>query len=232
LPFADNELTITHQHNAIKSWTLLEPKPEMLLLADEVGTQEAAQKYGCIHIPTVGKNELGDLSMQSIFRLIDTTATYDTIAYVDCDAILMSDFIPMIEYVTAHWDNFAVICGRLSVKLDHHLDFDAADWEDALRSHICRYHNHGTDYYVYRRGLYHDMPDFSIGCGAWDGWAIWYAMQKGAKLVNVHGIATVIHQDHGLRWRTRRGDGRQHNQRLAGKNKKWVSDIAEIRKDM
>ncbi len=49
----------TIQRNAIKSWTLLNPKPEIILLGDDEGTAEVAQEFGLIHIPEVDRNEYG-----------------------------------------------------------------------------------------------------------------------------------------------------------------------------
>jgi hypothetical protein len=40
------------QRNAIKSWTLLEPKPEILLMGDDEGTAEAAAEFGARHVRT------------------------------------------------------------------------------------------------------------------------------------------------------------------------------------
>ena len=47
------------QRNAIKSWTLLKPKPEIILIGDEEGILEVCKELDLIHIPTIEKNEFG-----------------------------------------------------------------------------------------------------------------------------------------------------------------------------
>ena len=41
------------QRNAITSWTLLEPKPEIILLGDDEGTAEVAKEFGVRHVSGV-----------------------------------------------------------------------------------------------------------------------------------------------------------------------------------
>ena len=45
------------QRNAIKSWTLLLPKCEIILFGDEEGTKEIAKEFGTLYLPEVKKNE-------------------------------------------------------------------------------------------------------------------------------------------------------------------------------
>ena len=47
------------QRNAVKSWTLLRPPPEIILFGDEDGTAEAVKEFGIRHIPKVARNEYG-----------------------------------------------------------------------------------------------------------------------------------------------------------------------------
>src|SRR5438552_6747447 len=55
------------QTNAIRSWTLLRPKPEIILFGDDEGTVLIARELGCRHIPHVERNRYGTPLVHSIF---------------------------------------------------------------------------------------------------------------------------------------------------------------------
>ena len=56
------------QWNAIKSWTMLSPKPEVILLGDEEGVSETARELNVRHIPVVTCSEFGTPLVNSLFR--------------------------------------------------------------------------------------------------------------------------------------------------------------------
>lgn len=45
------------QRNAIRSWTLLQARPEIILIGNEEGTAEVCKEFGLRHIPDVERNE-------------------------------------------------------------------------------------------------------------------------------------------------------------------------------
>jgi hypothetical protein len=53
------------QRNAIKSWTLLQPKPEIILIRDKEGIAGICTEFDLIHIPKVEK-EFGTPLVNSI----------------------------------------------------------------------------------------------------------------------------------------------------------------------
>ena len=221
LPFRPG--TSVRQRNAIHSWTLLRPKPEIVLFENEKGVAEIAEEFGLRHVPNTERNEVGDISMRSIFRLGDELATHDLVMYVDSDVIVMSDFMPVIDYITRHYDSFTVCAGRWSARDVPAIDFSDPGWEKMVRDKVYRQHDHGSDFSVYRRGFFESMPDFSIGQGHWDGWRMGHVLQRGAELINIADVCKVVHQDHGpSRWNKRPHRGR--NLKLAGKNLAWASD--------
>ena len=47
-PFTGETATI--QHNALRSWAALEPRPRVVLAGDEDGTEAAAARWGATHV--------------------------------------------------------------------------------------------------------------------------------------------------------------------------------------
>ncbi|UBF28445.1 hypothetical protein K9N68_11555 [Kovacikia minuta CCNUW1] len=89
----------TIQRNAITSWTLLQPKPEIILLGDDAGTAEIAQELNLKHIPEVERNEFGTPLLSSLFELAQKTGKGPLFAYVNSDIILMGDFLQAVQRV-------------------------------------------------------------------------------------------------------------------------------------
>ena len=54
------------QHNAITSWTLLKPKPEIILFGDEIGTAAIAHDLGLNHVPDIECNTYGTPLLDSV----------------------------------------------------------------------------------------------------------------------------------------------------------------------
>jgi hypothetical protein len=97
-PFTNPHINII-QRNAIKSWTLLKPKPEIILLGNDKGVSEICKEFNLIHIPEIERNEYGTPLLNSIFSEAEKVASYQLMCYINADIILMSDFMKAIEAV-------------------------------------------------------------------------------------------------------------------------------------
>ena len=51
VPKTWNGIDEIRQRNAVTSWTLLEPRPEIIFYYDDPGTKEAAGEFGARYIP-------------------------------------------------------------------------------------------------------------------------------------------------------------------------------------
>lgn len=225
-PFNDNAITVLHQHNAIRSW--LQQEVPVALIGDEHGIKETASQYNVQHIGEIARNELGDLSMRSIFKRINENVSTDWIAYLDTDAILLDDFLRMFEQCSQRWDNCLMCAGRWDAKIDYEINFENPYWQRNAKNKIFKLHMKGSDYFVYRRGQFQHIPDFSIGRGWWDGWMIGAALKKKIPVIDVTDICKVIHQWHGHRWSGKPGTGR--NKRLCNVEA-WIMDATHKLKD-
>lgn len=186
------------QTNAIRSWNLLRPKCEIILLGDEEGTAEIASKLGIRHIPEVDCNEYGTPLVSSLFSIAENTAKYQMMCYINADIILMSDFLKALSQI--RMDRFLMSGQRCDIDITELLDFDNPNWESHLRSMISKHGRlhppSGVDYYVFPRGLYGEMPPFALGRTSYDNWLIYRARSLKVPVIDATQLVTSIHQNH------------------------------------
>ena len=96
-PFRGHIATI--QRNAIGSWARLRPSCQILLLGSEEGTAEIAKEFDVCHVPEVAVNEYGTPLLNDLFEKAEKLARYELLCYVNCDIILMDDFIQAVPIV-------------------------------------------------------------------------------------------------------------------------------------
>jgi len=199
------------QRNAIKSWTLLHPNVDIVLFGDEDGAAEVCREFGLRHEPEVKRHEKGPKYLNYFFDRAQEIAKHDTLCYVNCDIILMSDFQRAVERVGSRWTEFLMVGRRWNTDIRTSLNFEAAAWQEHLRSFVVQ---HGAcqasgwiDYFVFSRGLYHNkIPPFVIGRNGWDPWLIWKAIDSGATVVDASPMVVAIHQNHDYSYLPKNGE--------------------------
>jgi hypothetical protein len=188
------------QKNAIKSWTFLKPKPEIILMGMEDGIAEICEDLGLIHIADVDRNEYGTPFVNSLFQLAQKRASQSIVCYINSDIILMSDFMLAVELVAVKKSKFLILGQRWDIDIKDGLDFDSTDWAMQLIAIMARngklHAPNGIDYFCFPRGGFIDMPPFVIGRPKWDNWLVWQARAKGVPVVDVTETVKAIHQNH------------------------------------
>ncbi len=191
--------TAVIQANAIRSWALLSPASEVLLLGDDEGTAEIAREVGARHIPKIERNEFGTPLVSSLLQAAQTEAHYPIICYVNADIILMSDFPIAVREViqTMGGRPFLLVGERSQTQLSHLLRFTRTGWEAELRARSkpmgCL---GGEDYFVFPRGLWENIPPFALGRGQWDHALIYLARKKGVPVIDASARIMAVHQEH------------------------------------
>jgi hypothetical protein len=189
------------QRNAIKSWTLLRPQPEILLFGDEEGTAEAAREFDLCHVPSVAKNEYGTPLLNDLFQQAETHASTPFLCYVNADILLTDDLIGALQAVRrSSLQKFLMIGRRWDVTIPKPLDFTLPDWRRSLRELAVRTNNRRStewiDYFVFTRGFGTDLPPFAIGRTCWDNWLVWHGRESGAAVVDCSNAVMAVHQNH------------------------------------
>ena len=58
----------TAQRNSLRSWSLLDPVPEIIVFGRDEGVAEAAAEVSAIHIPDIACNEHGTPLVNALFE--------------------------------------------------------------------------------------------------------------------------------------------------------------------
>lgn len=190
----------TIQRNAIGSWARLRPPCQILLFGNEEGTGEVANEFGAHHVPDVACNEYGTPLVNDLFERAQRLADYELLCYVNCDVILMDDFMRALQKVSGLKKRFLMVGACWNLGFAEHLRFDETNWQEWLRSLVREKGEprgpDGIDYFALSRGLYERLPPFALGRAGFDNWLIWKARSVKAAVVDATNAVMAIHQNH------------------------------------
>ncbi len=213
------------QRNAIRSWTLLRPRPRLILFGRDEGTAEAAAEIGCEYAPDVLCTEFRTPLIQDVFERARSISQDPLLSYLNSDIILMSDFMKAVERLYSEKKRFLMVGQRWDVDITKPIDF-AKGWEEKLREKVQsegKLHEiWGIDYFVFSRDTGTGMPPFAVGRPAWDNWFIYSARAAGCPVVDATAAMMAVHQNHDYRHvpqgtgSSYSGPEAEHNQKLAG----------------
>jgi len=187
------------QWNAIKSWTLLNPRPSILLLGNDAGTQEIAKELNVEYIPEIERNNFGTPLVSDLFLKAEKHSSSPLLTYVNADIILMDDFTESVKQVHALKRPFLLVGQRWDFNLNERLDFKRG-WEERLRDQVRR-EGHargptGIDYFVFPRGLWPSIPPFALGRFTWDVWLLSKARMSTTCVIDASTYVMAVHQNH------------------------------------
>jgi hypothetical protein len=196
-PFTNPHINII-QRNAIRSWTALGENVEVLLAGNEAGMAEAASDLGVRFLPNVGLNKQGTPLISSMYALARETGS-QFVAIANADILFLPDVLEAVRRLAALADRFLMMGQRWDLDVSQPLDFSPG-WFERLQADVqLRGKLHpprGSDYFIFPRQCFMDVPDFAIGRSGWDNWMIYHAMHQGMLTVDVTPSVKVIHQNH------------------------------------
>jgi len=188
------------QRNALGSWRALSSTAEIIVLGGEVGSAEAARTVGAHHLPSVEVTSSGTPRVDAVFTAAEQTAANDLLAYINADILLLPDFLSAVATVAQRLPQFLMIGQRWDLDFEGEIDFAVPGWADALRRDVrtrgTLHAQSGIDYFVFRRGLWRDIPPFAVGRTMWDNWLIYSARARRVPVVDATAAVTAVHQNH------------------------------------
>ena len=190
------------QHNALRSWQALGDSVSVVVVGNEEGIGEAAKAYGFSHRPDVRLNKLGTPLISSIFDLARQENDSPFLAYVNADIMLYPEILEVIQTVASQAEQFLLIGQRWDLEVLQPLTFEG-DWVPALKSTMHKdgklHTRTGSDYFIFPRSCFQEIPDFSVGRAGWDNWMIYQARRQGWLAIDCSAELDIIHQDHDYR---------------------------------
>ncbi len=197
-PFSNPHIA-TIQRNAIQSWLHLGEGVRVLLIGDEAGMAEIATELGIEHLPQVERNRDGTPLVSSIFELARQHSPDPLLAYLNADILLTPAFLFPVSEIAAQAERFLIVGQRWDMDVQKSLDFSSG-WDEHLMADLQKHGRlhppMGSDYFVFPRACFTQMPKFAIGRAGWDNWMFTHARLQGWPVVNATQAITIIHQDH------------------------------------
>lgn len=197
-PFTNPRIALI-QRNALASWQALGPEVTAALVGDEPGIAEAAAEFGFTHLPQVAVNDLGTPLISSIFALGRGLNDSPYLAYVNADILLFPDFVNCARGVGEALERFLMVGRRWDLRVEEPLRFDP-EGQTALKQRLLtegRLHARtGSDYFIFPRACFQQIPDFTVGRAGWDNWMIYHARVQGWSVVDASADLQIIHQNH------------------------------------
>jgi hypothetical protein len=196
-PFTDPHIAMI-QRNAIQSWKQL-PDADVILLGDEAGLADAAQDLGVKHIPYVACNDNGTPLISSMFELARKNSSSDLLCIINSDMILMPDFVQATKQVVKLKDKFVLLSQRWDLDISRSIEF-TQDWQNKLRNTVhatgALHRPAGSDFFLFPRTCFQDIPNFAIGRAGWDNWMIYKARKENWPVIDCTPSMIIVHQNH------------------------------------
>jgi hypothetical protein len=197
-PFLDHTAKI--QQNALKSWTYLIPRPEIILYGDSKGSSEISRELGLKHVPIVKLSPFGTPLVNDMYKQAHVLSKNWVFAYINSDIIAFDSFMTSIGSVASLFPEFLIVGQRWNLNVDMLIDYDNPDWVQTLSNHL---KSDGTieagcaiDYFIFTRNIFDFIPDLTVGRAGWDNWFVYNAIVNSIPVIDATKDITVIHQNH------------------------------------
>jgi hypothetical protein len=189
------------QRNAIESWLSVWPDAEIVIFGDEYGTPEVCCELGILHGGPIRRSEFGRPLVSDAFARIRQIGRHDVFAFINCDIILLDDFLETLTtLLRANMSQYLMSSRRYQYHGSDRLQLSEVAVRRTLRHQVL---TRGTlegpaalDCFVFPRSVTFDMPSFAVGEVAWDNWMIQAARDNGVPVVDATPDCVLIHQRH------------------------------------
>jgi hypothetical protein len=168
------------QDAALRSWTSLRPRVEILLASRDEGVADAAERFGAQHLSGVAVNELGTPLLNSVLAQAEVATAADVLVLVNADILLFDDLLAAIDRMSGVFGEFLMIGRRSNMNATlTSLAHDAAAAASfrrlrrLARAHAAQHSRWALDYFIMTRGILGaHVPAFAFGRPAYDNWIV------------------------------------------------------------
>lgn len=202
-PFDDDYIAACQRY-ALQTWSLIDPKPEVIISGNDAGVKDIAKEFGAVHLPDTSQTRFGTPSLSNIFQDATKKASRDVLMYTNADMLYLDDVVPAIKAVLdADFEKWLIVGGRWDIDPHGHKPWPIGKdgWQDHMRAFVREhgsFHGGGAiDYFIHTPGVFGNIPKtLSIGAWRWDNWMIWKALQEGVTVIDASAAIFAIHLAH------------------------------------
>ena len=152
------------------------------------------------HEPQVERHERGAKYLKYMFEQARNTARHEYLCFSNCDIVLTDDFRQAFEKARLWRERFLLLSRRWDTDITEPLDFRSG-WEQDVRQRALtrgfRQDESWIDFFLFRKGMYTDMPKLIVGHCYWDNWMVWKALSEGVAVIDASPFVVPVHQNHG-----------------------------------
>jgi hypothetical protein len=197
-PFSDPHISVI-QKNAILSWKALGNSIEVWLVGNEEGVDLAAQDLEVNYIAEVDRNLSGTPRIDSIFGQVRKASSAEYLCYVNADILLFPDLLDTLEVVGHSTQRFLLVGQRWDMEIKEPLPIKpgwSSSFMERMKHNMKLHVPSGSDYFVFPRTLFTDIPAFAVGRAGWDNWMIYHGRRENLAVIDATRSITVVHQNH------------------------------------
>lgn len=197
-PFADPHISMI-QRNTLRNWSALGDEVEVAVIGGEPGIAETCQELNLKHLQDVRCNDQGTPLISSIFDLARHASETPYLMYSNADILFLPELTDKVRTLAQDKDAFLAVGQRWDLDIKEKLSFSGS-WAEKLIESVQdegRLHGQtGSDYFIYPRGCFTEIPDFAVGRAGWDNWMIFRARWQQWPVIDMSKALMVIHQNH------------------------------------
>jgi hypothetical protein len=122
----------------------------------------------------------------------------------------MQDFVTCSLQAAAQKEKFLLAGRRWDLDVQEEMVFSETWEEDVMQQVKERGKLHGakgSDYFIFPKACYQNIPDLTVGRAGWDNWMLFQARWMKWPLINATGAINIIHQQHDY---SHLPDGKKH----------------------
>lgn len=186
----------------MRNWLALGEEIEVVVVGGEPGIAEICEELDIRHFPNVRCNAMGTPLISSIFELAREVNDSPYLVYSNADILFLPELIDVVRRMGEYKKEFLGVGQRWDLDVDQSIDFNQG-WSEALMDDIHirgKLHGQtGSDYFIFPRTCFINIPDFAVGRAGWDNWMIYHARWQHWPLIDLSKTLTVVHQNHDYR---------------------------------
>lgn len=188
------------QSNTLRNWKALGEVVQVVVVGDEPGIAEVCRELDLVHLPEVRCNNKGTPLISSIFDLARRVNESPCLVYANADILFLPELLDTIRSLASEKDRFLGVGQRWDLDVQEPLSF-SSNWAGLLRERAKRdgqvHGQTGSDYFIFPRHCFTEIPDFAVGRAGWDNWMIFRGRWQHWAVVDLTESLIVIHQNHG-----------------------------------